>query len=427
MRLQPGVPEHKNDATHFFDRRPADWMAGMRLAGDSFAPAMAAPRPNSVLDPAFSAELAPEKLWNARVACVIAAVLYSLFGIIDLWMIPSALHLVWAIRAVVVIITLVALLLTRHEQFLLNYEKFALFMPALWAAGIEAMLYLAAPGDPARHSYYAGLILVVIGYHSWFYLPITAMAVITVAIVAIYAVIALVVHDVASTGGLPTLVSNLFFLGSAVVICVAVQVRRYRYLLEIFQWRRALARDLADKEDAHRRSEHQATHDVLTGLPNRAHFVRLADRAIEAAQKQGSWVAVMFIDLDGFKPINDTHGHAVGDEVLKILAQRMRNCLKGSDTIGRLGGDEFGAVVALPAGAFESAEKVAGKMLGALSQPIALGALRLVITASFGVSLFPCHGTVAQTLLSIADRCMYQAKGRGKAGVRLARVDAATR
>jgi diguanylate cyclase (GGDEF)-like protein len=267
------------------------------------------------------------------------------------------------------------------------------------------------------------LILVVIGFHSWFYLPIVSMTVISAAIVAIYAVIALVVHDVARTGGLPTLVSNLFFLGSAVVICVAVQVRRYRYLLENFQWRQALARDLAAKEQARRQSEHRATHDLLTGLPNRAQFIRLADREIEAARSRGSWVALMFIDLDGFKPINDTHGHAVGDEVLRILAQRMRNCLKGSDTVARLGGDEFGAIVALPPEAAGSAERVAAKILDTVSQPIALGALRIVLSASFGVALFPCHGDDAQTLMSVADTSMYEVKRAGKAGVRLASGD----
>jgi hypothetical protein len=94
--------------------------------------------PSSVLDPAFAAELAPEKLWTARLGCGMAALLYLLFGIIDLWMIPSALHAVWTIRAAVITASLVVLALTRTERFLREYEKFALFMPVLWAAGIEA-------------------------------------------------------------------------------------------------------------------------------------------------------------------------------------------------------------------------------------------------------------------------------------------------
>jgi diguanylate cyclase (GGDEF)-like protein len=397
-------------------------MTGLDATDASLAPSGS----SSVLDPVFARELASEKLWTARIACSMAAVLYALFGVIDPWMIPSALHSVWAIRAGVVTACVVALALTRFEWFLREYEKFALVLPVLWAAAIEAMLYLAAPGDPARDSYYAGLILVVVGFHSWFYLPIAAMTAISAAIVLVYAGVALVVHDVVRTGGLPTLVSNLFFLGSAVVICVAVQARRYRYLLENFQWRQALARDLAAKEQARRQSEHRAAHDVLTGLPNRAHFIRLAGRQIESSRGSGTRLALMFIDLDRFKAINDAHGHAVGDEVLKHLAQRMRGCLKGADTVARLGGDEFGAIVPLDHDADDdSAERVARKLLAAASQPIGAGALRLAVTASIGVALYPLDGTDAQTLVAAADRAMYEVKRTGKAGVRLASLASA--
>ena len=176
-------------------------------------------------------------------------------------MIPSALHAVWAIRAVVVVATGWVLALTWHKRFLDHYEKFALFIPVVWAAGIEAMLFLAAPGDPARHVYYAGLILVVIGFHTFIYLPILPMIAISAGIAAIYAYIGLAAHDMARLGDLPTLVANLFFLVSAVILCGAGQARRYRYLLENFRWRHTLARDVAEKEQARRQSERQASHD----------------------------------------------------------------------------------------------------------------------------------------------------------------------
>ena len=352
-----------------------------------------------------------------------ATVLYAIFGIIDLWMIPSALHAVWAIRAVVVVVSGWALALTWHTGFLRHYEKFALFIPILWAAGIEAMLYLAAPGDPGRAVYYAGLILVVIGFHTFFYLPILLMITISAGIAAIYAYIGLAAHDMARLGDLPTLGANLFFLVSAVIICGTGQTRRYRYLLENFRWRHTLARDVAAKEQARRQSEHRARHDLLTGIPNRRHFIDLVDRNIEAARLRGTWTAVMFIDLDGFKPINDAYGHAVGDAVLKIVAQRMHGCLKGPDAVARLAGDEFGALVALPSHASDSAVNVANKLLNTVSETITLGSRRFVVTASIGVALFPCHGSDAETLMSIADRCMYEVKREGKAGVRVASID----
>jgi diguanylate cyclase (GGDEF)-like protein len=378
----------------------------------------------SVLDAEFVAELAPEKLWNSRIAFTMAAVLYGLFGIIDSWMIPSALHAVWMIRTVVVAVSVLALALTWSEQFLRDYQKYALFIPILWATGIEGMLYLAAPGDPARAVYYTGLILVVIGFHNFFYLPITLMIGVSAGIVALYASIALAAHDMARTGELPTLVANLFFLVSSVIICGTSQARRYRYLVENLYWRRTLANDVATKEQARRQSEHRASHDLLTGLPNRRHFIDLVDHSIEEARRQGTRGALMFIDLDGFKPINDTHGHAVGDEVLQILARRMHSCLRQPGAVARLAGDEFGAVVTLSSGTSDNAARVADRMLKAISQPIVLGPLQVVVTASFGVALFPCHGTDAETLMSIADRCMYEVKRNGKAGIGVARVDA---
>jgi len=341
-------------------------MPGLESHRDRSGVTTSAPHPASVLDAAFAAELAPEKLWAARLACSMATVLYAVFGIIDLWMIPSALHAVWIIRAVVVVASGWVLALTWHERFLDHYEKFALFIPVLWAAGIEAMLFFAAPGDPARHVYYAGLILVVIGFHTFIYLPILPMIAISAGIAAIYAYIGLAAHDMARLGDLPTLVANLFFLVSAVILCGAGQARRYRYLLENFRWRHTLARDVAAKEQARRQSEQQASHDLLTGIPNRRHFIYLVERSIEASRLQGTWTAVMFIDLDGFKPVNDTYGHAIGDEVLKILAERMRGCLKEPDAVARLAGDEFGALVALPAGVHPT---VPGKWQTGFSTP----------------------------------------------------------
>lgn len=282
------------------------------------------------------------------------------------------------------------------------------------------MLYLAAPGDPARDSYYAGLMLVVIGFRSWFYLPIVPMTAISTAIVSLYALAALLVHDVAGAGDLPALASNLFFLVAAVVVCVTVQVRRYHHLLENFQWRQALARDLEAKEQSRLESEHLATHDGLTGLSDRAHFIGQAELQIEAARARGSQVALLFIDLDGFKLINDSHGRVVGDGVLRRLARRMRRCLRGADLLAKLGGDEFGGLVALAPGvATDSAEKVAHKILDAVSQPIGVGPLRLAVTASVGVALFPFDGSDAQTLVLIADSRMYEVKHAGKAGVRV--------
>jgi diguanylate cyclase (GGDEF)-like protein len=163
---------------------------------------------------------------------------------------------------------------------------------------------------------------------------------------------------------------------------------------------------------AQRRVEHLAHFDMLTGLPNRA---LLADRlAQEAARSRRGELgfAVLLFDLDGFKAVNDTWGHAAGDRVLKLVAERARKCMRASDTVGRVGGDEFLAL--LPETSLEGAKGVAAKLREALAEPYALDNATAHLSASIGVSLFPGHGSDAEQLQRAADAALYRAKREGK-------------
>jgi len=154
-------------------------------------------------------------------------------------------------------------------------------------------------------------------------------------------------------------------------------------------------------------------HDDLTGLPNR---VLLADRlsqAITSAKRNGTKIGLMFIDLDEFKPVNDTFGHDVGDELLQKVAKRMRSCIRDSDTVARYGGDEF--VVLLPSVDSEHAAlEVAEKIRIALSLPIDLAAHSLSVTSSIGLAMYPSHGEGESVLIRRADVAMYNAKLKGR-------------
>jgi diguanylate cyclase (GGDEF)-like protein/PAS domain S-box-containing protein len=178
----------------------------------------------------------------------------------------------------------------------------------------------------------------------------------------------------------------------------------------------------SDVTETHREDEdyrHRACHDHLTGLPNRhvlgdrlAHIVALAERAGERA-------AVMFIDLDGFKAVNDSLGHDAGDLLLIEVADRLKATLRRCDTVARLGGDEFVAVLAgLPSA--EEVAIIADKVVAAMAVPVQLGNDRVTIGASIGVALFPDDGLDAVTLLQQADSAMYRAKQEGKNTWRLA-------
>lgn len=164
--------------------------------------------------------------------------------------------------------------------------------------------------------------------------------------------------------------------------------------------------------EAQRRIEHLAHFDTVTGLPNRA---LLADRlAQETARSRRSsrGFAVLFFDLDGFKTVNDTWGHAAGDRVLALVGERIRKCVRASDTVGRLGGDEFLAI--LPETTLEGAMGVAEKLRESLREPYPLGKAEAKLSASVGVSLFPEHGDDSEALQRAADAALYRAKREGK-------------
>lgn len=178
----------------------------------------------------------------------------------------------------------------------------------------------------------------------------------------------------------------------------------------------ALVASLVEREVLSDQLAHQATHDALTGLPNRAYFLQRLDEALTLAAPQGKTLAVLFLDLDGFKHVNDSLGHAIGDRLLVAVAERLRCCLRPEDTVSRLGGDEF---TMLLDGLFDvaGATRVAERITTALATPFALAGHEVTITTSIGVA---CNTAAsgyqpADNLLRDADLAMYRAKAGGKA------------
>ena len=158
--------------------------------------------------------------------------------------------------------------------------------------------------------------------------------------------------------------------------------------------------------------EQRTLHDITTGLPNRSLFDDRLKQAIALAKRHTWTLAVMFLDLDRFKCINDAHGHAVGDEVLKGVAKRLSDHARGEDTVCRNGGDEFLYLLMNPQSA-ENIERIAGVLMKAIGQPIDMGDLRPVVSASLGIAVYPGDGTVGEELIRNADTAMYRAKNSG--------------
>ncbi|MFA9217448.1 MAG: putative bifunctional diguanylate cyclase/phosphodiesterase [Sphingomonadaceae bacterium] len=175
-----------------------------------------------------------------------------------------------------------------------------------------------------------------------------------------------------------------------------------------------ISRDVTERKQAEERIEHLAHFDVLTGLPNRVQLEELARQAIQRAASGHHQLAVMFLDLDRFKDINDSLGHSVGDALLVTLARRLRLTLRADDVVARLGGDEF--IFLLQGDDVAALPRVAQKILDIVSEPFAIEEHELSVSASVGVAVYPRDGGDLETLVRCADAAMYRAKQNGRDG-----------
>jgi diguanylate cyclase (GGDEF)-like protein len=217
-------------------------------------------------------------------------------------------------------------------------------------------------------------------------------------------------------------------MGTLIIVTVYVVYRSSKFQMETLKSVQRVSRALADANqrleqkvqqrtqelsNANQHLQFLATHDNLTGLPNRFLFFDRLDQAIKKSRRQKHRFALLFIDLDDFKNVNDSFGHVVGDEVLQKVAEYLDQTVRDSDTVARLAGDEF-TIILDNIRSISDVEAIAQKTNRAVSQPIETGQATIFITASIGISIFPKHGEDAETLLKKADSAMYLIKDGNK-------------
>ncbi len=177
----------------------------------------------------------------------------------------------------------------------------------------------------------------------------------------------------------------------------------------------AIFSDTADRKEQEERLSYLAYHDELTGLANRTQFFDRLDRAISLMRRQGGLLAVLVLDLDGFKAANDTFGHNAGDLLLGAVSKRLMDALRESDTVARMGGDEFAAVLPV-VDSIKGTRSAAKRVLDELCRPFYLAGDQITIGASIGIALYPQDARTAVDLVKHADEAMYSVKKRGKRG-----------
>ena len=170
--------------------------------------------------------------------------------------------------------------------------------------------------------------------------------------------------------------------------------------------------DISHHRDKEQQLAKLANHDALTGLANRRVFYDRLELEVAHADRNGNQLALFFVDLNGFKPVNDTHGHEIGDKLLVTLARRLTDNLRSTDTIARYGGDEF-VIIAPAVNGTADSEKIATHLQTLIRQPIIIGELRINISASVGIAIYPTHCRSSAELITEADAAMYRAKQSG--------------
>jgi len=192
-----------------------------------------------------------------------------------------------------------------------------------------------------------------------------------------------------------------------------ILLSKVRIFVRLWQQQKDLEHEIELRIQANKDIKYLATHDQLTGLNNRSILKDLIEKALSKAKRFDSIIALLFIDLDGFKNINDSYGHDVGDYILKVCSKRMINSIRGMDSIIRYGGDEF---IALLTDLQSSDEALlsAERILSALIKPIAWKEKEIQVTASIGIAYYPEHGDSELSLIKSADKAMYSVKNKGK-------------
>lgn len=336
------------------------------------------------------------RLPSIRSALIVLVLVICLFGILDPLVIPEFTSTAWKIRLVLMIGTLGVFGAT-YTRGMYRYLQAQLAGLVLILAVSNIALLLIAPG---AIYYYTSLILLMMYCYFSGLRYVYGLAISTAMLAAWFVLSTWFELETRFTADIPLLVAG--YIMTAFTGYTAERQRR-----ELFSQ--------AQLMDVERRHQAQmALHDHLTKLPNRHLLDERMAQSLARAKRQGSQFAVLFIDLDNFKSVNDNYGHLVGDKVLKVIADRLRAHVRAEDTAARLGGDEF-VILSEGVNTEHDVEIAANRLLATISRPVEIKLRRMdtvniTVTGSVGISLCPRDGDSLEALITRADEAMYRAK-----------------
>lgn len=359
------------------------------------------------LEAHYQAVSLPRLRWHARLATIVGLAVYALFGILDPYYVPEALQgLVWQVRLASMLCGVAALMATWATWYD-RWGHTVLMLSGLVAGASTLTIFWFLPPRVLEH-YYAALLLLCVFIYDFVGVRFSLALLGNLILLAAYNVLFVWLQERPREVWMS---HNLHLVCANILAGTAAYLAEYRQR-KLFLIQRYL------KQDA-QQMRHDALHDALTRLPNRLLLLDRLEQSLSHARRTGQPGAVLFIDLDGFKAVNDTHGHSAGDEVLREVARRMRRCLRESDTLCRLGGDEF--VVLTPGvGTVQQLQALIDKLRTEIELAFVVptirtqGVTKVWVGASMGATFFPPADLQAEELLNAADEAMYRAKRSGR-------------
>jgi diguanylate cyclase (GGDEF)-like protein len=346
---------------------------------------------------------------QARLALIMGLLLWFFYSALDSLFVPTGqMDAIWEIRTIISCAIVLVFLATFHSIFRYFNQQLLTILAIMGAAGILTKMLLL-PGIAVSH-YFPGLILVIFWTHCFSGVRFVYASFTSMVILLVFNLIFMVFQPMT----LVELASNNFYIVASIALAVCAS-----YIWE--RQSRVLFLHVQELDTERNLQLTRALHDSLTGLPNRELLDDRLEQAIRQASRDELACAGLFIDLDGFKEINDTHGHTVGDVLLKEVALRFKDIMREADTLSRIGGDEF-FVLARNITTAETARFLADKLLSQLQAPIVIDRKLTIpgITASIGICIFPYKYCTPADIIRRADKAMYEVKRGDKAGIAFA-------
>lgn len=346
---------------------------------------------------------------QARVALILGLALWIFYSVLDALLVPaSEVDAMWEIRIIISCGILLVFASTFHSIFRHFNQQLLMLLAIMGAAGVLTKMLLLY--GIAENHYFPGLMLVIFWSHCFSGMRFVYASSTSILILIAFNLIFMILHPIP----IMELASNNFYIASSIALAVCAS-----YVWE--QQSRILFLHVQRLDTERNLQLSRALHDNLTGLPNRELLDDRLGQAIRQASRDEFTCAGLFIDLDGFKEINDSYGHPVGDLFLKEVASRFKDIMREADTLSRIGGDEF-FVLARNIPTVEAASVLASKLLSQLEAPFDLDKKVTIegITASIGICIFPYKHCTPVDVVRRADKAMYEIKRGDKAGVAFA-------